>query len=180
MKRAEQKIENTWKMEDMFASDEVWEKEFAKALEMIKKYSGFAGRLSESKETLIEFFLFNDEINLLAERLYVYSNQKYHQDMAEAKYQAYSGKARKLVVEIGSAASFAEPELLDMDEETLKHWMEDDRLKDYRRSIHEILRGKEHTLDKKTEAILVRAAEWQMPLTIFMQCTTVRILIFRQ
>lgn len=159
MKRAEQKIENTWKMEDMFASDEVWEKEFAKASEMIKKYSEFVGRLSESKETLLEFFLFNDEINLLAERLYVYSNQKYHQDMAEAKYQAYTGKAQKLVVEIGSAASFVEPELLDMDEEMLKHWMEDDRLKDYRRSIHEILRGKEHILDKKTEEILAKSRQ---------------------
>lgn len=157
MKRVEQKTENTWKMEDMFATDEVWEKEFEKASEMIKRYSEFAGEISESKEKLLEFFLFNDEINLLAERLYVYANQKYHEDMSEAKYQAFSGKAQKLVVEIGSASSFVEPELLSMDEETLKQWMEDDRFKNYRRSVSEILRGKEHTLDKKTEEILAKS-----------------------
>ena len=35
--------------------------------------------------------------------------------------------------------------------------MEDDRLKDYRRSVSEILRGKEYTLDKKTEEILAKS-----------------------
>lgn len=157
MKRAEQKVQDTWKMEDMFASDEVWEVDLERANELVKKYKSFVGKISESKETLLEFFKFNDEINLLAERLYVYSNQKYHEDMANAKYQAYSGKAQKLVVEIGSAASFFEPEILEMDEDTLKEWMEDENFADYRRYIGEVLRVKAHTLDKKTEEILAKS-----------------------
>lgn len=157
MKREEQKIENTWKMEDMFSSDEVWEADFEKASSMVKKYAEYKGKISQSKEQLLEYFIFNDEINLLAERLYVYSNQRYHQDMAEAKYQAYSGKAQKLVVEIGSAGSFFEPEILEMDETILKGWMEDEAFADYRRYVSEILRGKEHTLDKKTEEILAKS-----------------------
>lgn len=157
MKRAEQKVENTWKMEDMFASDEIWEKDFDRASNMMKKYADFKGKVSESKEVLIDYFKFNDEINLLAERLYVYSNQRYHEDMANAKYQSYSGKAQKLVVEIGSAGSFFEPEILEMDEGVLKEWMRDETFADYRRYISEILRGKEHTLDKKTEEILAKS-----------------------
>ncbi|MFQ9514813.1 MAG: oligoendopeptidase F [Eubacterium sp.] len=157
MKRAEQKVENTWKMEDMFASDEIWEKDFDRASNMVKKYADFKGKVSESKEVLIDYFKFNDEINLLAERLYVYSNQRYHEDMANAKYQSYSGKAQKLVVEIGSAGSFFEPEILEMDEGVLKEWMKDETFADYRRYISEILRGKEHTLDKKTEEILAKS-----------------------
>ena len=39
--------------------------------------------------------------------------------MAEAKYQAYSGKAQKLAVDIGSASAFFEPEILEMEEDTL-------------------------------------------------------------
>lgn len=157
MKRSEQNVNDTWKMEDMFASDEVWEKDFKKASEMVSKYGEFAGKVSKDKEQLIEYFKFNDEINLLAERLYVYSNQKYHEDMAEAKYQAYSGKAQKLSVDIGSAAAFFEPELLEMDEKKLLEWMEDERLADYRRSVNEILRSKEHILDKNTEEILAKS-----------------------
>ena len=37
MKRSEQKIQDTWKMEDMFISDEAWEKDFEKATKMIPK-----------------------------------------------------------------------------------------------------------------------------------------------
>lgn len=157
MKRSEQNVNDTWRMEDMFSSDEAWEEDFEKALEMISQYTKFSGKISESKEDLIAYFLFNDEINLLVERLYVYSNQKYHEDMAEAKYQAYSGKAQKLLVDIGSASAFFEPELLGMDERKLLQWMEDERLSDYRRYVSEVLRKKEHTLDKKTEEILAKS-----------------------
>lgn len=157
MKRSEQNVNDTWRMEDMFSSDEAWEEDFEKALEMISQYTKFSGKISESKEDLIAYFLFNDEINLLVERLYVYSNQKYHEDMAEAKYQAYSGKAQKLLVDIGSASAFFEPELLGMDERKLLQWMEDERLSDYRRYVSEVLRKKEHTLDKTTEEILAKS-----------------------
>lgn len=157
--REEIKVEDTWKMEDMFASDEVWEQEFDKASEMVKQYKEFAGEVSKSKEVLLKYLIFNDEINLLAERLYVYSNQKYHEDMSLAKYQAYSGKAQKLVVEIGSANSFFEPEILDMDENLLKDWIEEKDFADYRRTVSEILRSKEHTLDKKTEEILAKSRQ---------------------
>lgn len=159
MKREEQRIEDTWKMEDMFPSDEAWEKDFEKAVEMVKKYADYPGKVSKNKETLLEYFKFNDEINLLAERLYVYSNQKYHEDMANAKYQAYSGKAQKLVVDIGSAEAFFEPEILEMDENVLKEWISAEEFRDYRRTISEILRGKAHTLDKKTEEILAKSRQ---------------------
>ena len=43
MKRSEQKIQDTWKMEDMFISDEAWEKDFEKATKMIPHYSDFSG-----------------------------------------------------------------------------------------------------------------------------------------
>ncbi len=157
MKREEQNINDTWKMEDMFPSDKVWEKELDKATEMVDQYHMYVGKIAANKEELLTYLKFNDEVNLLAERLYVYSNQKYHQDMANAKYQTYSGKAQKLVVDIGSASAFAEPELLTVDEETLRSWMEDDRFADYRRYINEVLRSKEHTLDRKTEEILAKS-----------------------
>lgn len=157
MKREEQKINDTWKMEDMFPSDEAWEEDFDKVTKLVSKYSEYAGKISKDKEDLLTYLKFNDEVNLLAERLYVYSNQKYHQDMANAKYQTYSGKAQKLVVDIGSASSFVEPELLTIDESILQDWMEDERFVDYRRYVSEVLRSKGHTLDKKTEEILAKS-----------------------
>lgn len=157
MKREEQNIQDTWKMEDMFPSDEAWEKDLERAINLISDLSKYQGKISKDKEDLLTFLEFDSEVNLLIERLYVYSNQKYHQDMANAKYQTYSGKAQKLIVDIGSAEAFVEPELLSMDEATLRQWTEDERFEDYRRYIFEVLRGKEHTLDKNTEEILAKS-----------------------
>lgn len=157
MKRSEQLTENTWKMEDMFSSDEVWEADFKKATEAVKQYKKFQEKISSDKDALLDFFKFNDEINLLAERLYVYAGQKYHQDMANGKYQAYSGKAQKLVVDISSGQSFFEPEILEMDEVVLQSWISDEAFKDYRRTVDLILRNKAHTLDKKIEEILAKS-----------------------
>ena len=157
MKREEQKIENTWKMEDMYSSDQAMENDLDKALKMISEYNKYKDNVSKNKETLLEYLKFNDEINLIAEKVYVYSNQKYHEDMTNSKYQTYSGKAQKLVVELGSATAFFEPEILEMDENVLKEWLEDKEFADYRRYISEILRAKAHTLDKKTEEILAKS-----------------------
>ena len=157
MKREEQKIENTWKMEDMYSSDQAMENDLDKALKMISEYNKYKDNVSKNKETLLEYLKFNDEINFMAEKVYVYSNQKYHEDMTNSKYQTYSGKAQKLVVELGSATAFFEPEILEMDENVLKEWLENKEFADYRRYINEILRAKAHTLDKKTEEILAKS-----------------------
>lgn len=157
MKREEQKISYTWRLEDMFESDEQWEKNYEKVSEALKKYPEYENKITENKEELITYLSFNDKVNNLAEKLYVYSNQKYHQDMSNAKYQAYAGKSQNLVISLSGAASFFEPEILNMDEDILKSWLEDDRLTNYRRYISEILRSKEHTLDKKTEEILAKS-----------------------
>lgn len=60
-----------------------------------------------------------------------------------------------------------------MEEDTLLSWMQDDRLSDYRRYVGEILRGKAHTLDKKTEEILAKSRKMAAAATTFIQCTMV-------
>ena len=68
MKREEQKIENTWKMEDMYSSDQAMENDLDKALKMISEYNKYKDNVSKNKETLLEYLKFNDEINLMAEK----------------------------------------------------------------------------------------------------------------
>lgn len=62
MKREEQKIENTWKMEDMYSSDQAMENDLDKALKMISEYNKYKDNVSKNKETLLEYLKFNDEI----------------------------------------------------------------------------------------------------------------------
>lgn len=160
MKRIEQKVEDTWCLEDMFESDDFWEEEFGRLQRMIFQYEDFEGTLGESADRLLEYLKFNDETNLLMERLYVYANMRYHQDMANSMYQEFAARAQKLMVEMSGASAFAEPEILEITTEKINVFFnENPELETYKRYISEILRGKNHTLDKKTETILAKSRQ---------------------
>ena len=160
MKRIEQKVEDTWCLEDMFESDDFWEEEFGRLQRMIFQYEDFEGTLGESADSLLEYLKFNDETNLLMERLYVYANMRYHQYMANSMYQEFAARAQKLMVEISGASAFAEPEILEITTEKINIFFnENPELETYKRYISEILRGKNHTLDKKTETILAKSRQ---------------------
>ena len=160
MKRIEQKVEDTWCLEDMFESDDFWEEKFGRLQRMIFQYEDFEGTLGESADSLLEYLKFNDETNLLMERLYVYANMRYHQDMANSMYQEFAARAQKLMVEISGASAFAEPEILEITTEKINIFFnENPELETYKRYISEILRGKNHTLDKKTETILAKSRQ---------------------
>ena len=160
MKRIEQKVEDTWCLEDMFESDDFWEEEFGRLQRMIFQYEDFEGTLGESADRLLEYLKFNDETNLLMERLYVYANMRYHQDMANSMYQEFAARAQKLMVEMSGASAFAEPEILEITTEKINVFFnENPELETYKRYISEILRGKNHTLDKKSETILAKSRQ---------------------
>ncbi|WP_297134397.1 oligoendopeptidase F [uncultured Eubacterium sp.] len=160
MKRIDQKVEDTWCLEDMFESDDFWEEEFGRLQRMIFQYEDFEGTLGESADRLLEYLKFNDETNLLMERLYVYANMRYHQDMANSMYQEFAARAQKLMVEMSGASAFAEPEILEITTEKINVFFnENPELETYKRYISEILRGKNHTLDKKTETILAKSRQ---------------------
>ena len=61
-KRSEVEIKDTWKLEDMVASDSQWEQLFEEASSKLKQYADYKGRLDESADKLYASQKFNDEI----------------------------------------------------------------------------------------------------------------------
>jgi len=157
-KRDEIPAQYKWNMQDMFASDELWEEEAQQVLDLAKELEEYKGRLSDSAATLLAFFQKLDEVQYHGERVYVYANQKYHEDTAVSKYQGYSAKADTISVAMSSATSFMNPEILSMDEAVLEQFYKDEpELEKYRRAISEILRAKAHTRNEEVEGILAQA-----------------------
>lgn len=157
-KRDEIPAQYKWNMQDMFATDELWEEEAEQVVELAKGLEKYVGRLSESAATLLEFAKKLDELNYHAERVYVYANQRYHEDTAVSKYQGYSAKADSIMVAVSSATAFMSPEILAMDEAVIEQFYKDEpELERYRRDISEILRGKAHTRNAEVEGVLAQA-----------------------
>lgn len=159
-RRSEIPGEYRWKLTDLFASDEQWEEEVHKVRTLIGELSAFNGTLGESAAVLLAFFKKQDELSFHLSRVYVYANESWHQDMADAKYQGYAAKADSVRMEAASAVSFAEPEILAIPKERLDAFFgEEPGLSHYRRALEVILREREHTLSPAEENILAEAKE---------------------
>ncbi|MBD2846028.1 oligoendopeptidase F [Paenibacillus sp. IB182496] len=167
VKRSETKPEHRWKLEDMFADQSAWEREFAEAKKQIGKIAAFQGKLSDPSQ-LKACFELEDELSQHVERLYVYANMRHHEDMAEPVYQALSDKAKKLSVEAGEAQSFITPEVLSLPDETLNALIENPQLAPFRRTLEEMRREKPHVLSQREEMLLAQVGNIsQAPGTIF-------------
>lgn len=149
-----------WKMEDLYANEEDWAAEAKQLEEKIAQLQKMQGKLKEGAEELLTVLKFNDEMGKLFERVYVYANQRYHQDTGNQTYQAMTAKAAALMAKYSDAAAFIEPEILEMDEGKLREWMNSsEELGIYRRYLEEQLRTKEHILSAEMESVLAKASE---------------------
>ena len=159
MKREEIPQQYKWKMEDLYATNEAWEADFAKlqnGMEDLKKYEG---TLAESADNLLALMKKSDELNQLAENVYVYANQRLHEDTSNAYYQGLSGKSQMLLVQMSEVSSFVEPEILSIPEETLEEMLKNDELSAYETYFRRLLRKKEHILSKEMEELLAGVDE---------------------
>ena len=158
-----------WNLQDIYSSDEDWEKNFGIVENSLPKYDDFIGRLSESPDILLRCFQFDDEIGIQLERLYLYAMLSKDSDMSIPAYQAMDSRVKTLYSTVTTANSFIKPELLKIsNEELLKMIHSREELKIYEHSINELLRKKIHTLNKEEEEILAMAGEIaQVPHTAF-------------
>lgn len=159
-KRSEVPEALKWKLTDLYASDDLWEKEVDTIGSLSKRIADYAGKLGDSADTLLHFLKERDTLLQLMSRMYVYANQSYHQDTADAHYQAYAAKAESVRVEVSASLSFADPEILAIPEERIaKFYEEEPELEKYRRAIDVIMRARAHTLSAEEESILAAAGE---------------------
>lgn len=106
--------ELTWRLEDIFATDDLWEKEY-KALEAdISKIEAYQGRLGESAQVLYEVFSLQDELSERLGKLYTYAHMRYDQDTTNSFYQAMNARAENLLTMVSTAMSFIVPEIISI------------------------------------------------------------------
>ncbi|MEI7026814.1 oligoendopeptidase F [Paenibacillus sp. y28] len=166
-KRSEVPAEHKWKLEDLFPSQDAWDKEYKEVKQKLASIAAFEGKLSDPA-ALKECFKLDDDISLHTERLYVYANMRHHEDMADQTYQALSDKSKKLSVEVGEAMSYITPEILSLSDEQIDQLIASPELAFYKHTLEEMKREKAHILSKAEEALLAQVGSMsQAPNTIF-------------
>lgn len=143
-----------WNVAKMYATDELWEKEFEKAKQLVPKLLEYKGCLSDSKK-LLEYLNKYVDISILMENLYVYAHLRNDENQANPKYQVLLDKIRTYYSEFASTNSFFVPEILTFSKVQLEEIIEqEDELKLYEKYLNDILEEKPHVLSEDEEKIL--------------------------
>ncbi|WJQ15811.1 oligoendopeptidase F [Geobacillus stearothermophilus] len=158
--RSEIPVEETWRLEDIFPTDDAWEEEFKQVKAMIPKLGEYKGRLGESPQVLYEALQYQDEVSMRLGKLYTYAHMRYDQDTTNSFYQGLDARAKSLYSEASSAMAFIVPEILAIDEAVLRSFLEQyEPLRLYAHALDEITRQRPHVLSAEEEALLAQAAE---------------------
>lgn len=148
-----------WNIDTMYQSNESIKDDIDKVNSIIEELKSYKGKISSSKENLYKVLSNSEKASRILQNLYVYTHMKQHEDTRNNENQARATKAEMLSTELSMATSYIVPEIIAMDENKLKEYLEYEKLSFYKKYVDEILRDKPHTLTEKEEEILAAVSD---------------------
>ncbi len=161
MKRSEIDNKYKWNLGDIYASNEEWERDFAKLQGYVPAIKDLKQGFADSAQNLVSALKRIDELSLMCERLYVYAKMRRDEDNANSLYQAMTDRAMSLYVAVSGEASFVAPALLEQSEETLEGYIKEEKaLAPYAFMIRDVMRQKQHVLSEGEEKLLSMSGDF--------------------
>lgn len=152
--------ELTWRLEDIFSNDDVWNEEFEAITALVEQAATFERRLAKSADEFLAVLQYSEEVSMRLGKLYVYAHMRNDQDTANSTYQALESRASALAAKASAALSFLTPEIMDMDEAVIEEYLaQNEQLAVYRQSLKETLMARAHILPAEQEAIMAQMGE---------------------
>ena len=156
-KRSEIAEKDTWKLEDIFASDAAWETAFSDLEALALRLIAFRGRVMEHADGLADCLELDDRLSQRLMECYAYARMRKDQDNALPVYQALFERVSAAYFRIGAETAFLSPEITQAPEETLRTWMESEpRLRPFAHVLDNLLRQKPHILPEREERLLAQ------------------------
>lgn len=159
-KRDEIDNQYKWRLEDIYASDQIWSDDIKKAKELSDLLIDFKGKLNNDKKSIFDCLNLNSKVGYILEKLYVYARMRLDQDVTVTKYKEMVSKVESLSVNIDAKTAFILPELSANDEEFLLSLSKDKDFEKYSYSLELIVKRKKHTLSTKEETLLAKMGKF--------------------
>lgn len=147
-----------WDLSSLYNSDEEWSQAIDVINEGIKKVASYQGKLKDAK-TIRAFLDEDTKLGRLLSNYYCYASLRNCEDTRQSDAQAMEAKAYSVYTKYAQAVSFSQPEILSLDEETLKAIVKDPVLEPYAFFMQQLLDEKPHVLSGKEEALLAAFTE---------------------
>ena len=159
LQRKDVPAERKWDPSHIYATQEAWEKDFEWIKENIAKIGAFAGTLSQGRDQVLAALRLYAETGEHMARLYSYASTNLNSDNSDAFYQGVSARAMSLYAQFMTAAAFFTPEMLALDSEVLKAYIDDPDFADFDTMLKDLERMRAHTLSTEMETLLASAQE---------------------
>ncbi len=148
-----------WNLKDIFENKEAYDREKENCEKLLQDIKEKEGSLAKSAENLESCYRTYEKALCSYERIYSYAMLYYHLDMAKPEAIKLYQEAENLGTKFSEMTAFVEPELLEMEEEKLRAYIQNPCLQKYKRILEKLLEEKRHTLSKKQEEMLASYAE---------------------
>lgn len=159
-KREEIDAKDKWRLEDIYENNELWEADLKKVSQLAEKAATYEGKLAQSGAMLLEGLTARDEMDSLAEKLFVYARMRRDEDNANSTYQSMVDRCSMVFTQIFAAIAFFLPELTEISPEKLDAFMKEaPGLEPYRFTFEKIQHNKEHVLSPKEETLMAQVGE---------------------
>lgn len=152
MKRHEVPLELTWKIEDLFKTEEDFQKSSEEVFLLAQQFENdYKGQLTQA-DTLLKAIQEYEQILLKKSHIDEYAFLDFSVDMSDANRASRAGKTEILDSKINTILSFFHSELIHAPQELLEEALEKTPI--YKTFLKDILREKPHALSPETEKAL--------------------------
>lgn len=161
LKRNQVAKEDTWAIEDLYETEEAFLAEADRVEKMIEELKEFTeSYITGSGAHLLEYFKKLEEIMIPLEKALTYSERNTDVDTADAHYQELSGKMTSIAHKYGTVTAPIDTWIVAMEEEKIQQfYKEAPELCNYKVTIDDLRRLKEHTLSPEMEELLAASRE---------------------
>ncbi len=157
--RADIDAASKWNLSDIYPDWPAWQADLGELEAQIAGYAALKGTLATGATALLSAFALNDRLGQLAYRVYFYPSLRYDEDQRDNSVDARRQQVQSVLARWQQATSWFSPELLTIDLETVRGWMEaNSDLALYRFAIEEVYRQQEHVLNEQGEHLLSLAS----------------------
>ena len=153
--REEVSSSDKWNIEKIYKNSDEFNNDYKLVKQEIEKLISLEENFLDNSKNFKNFFLQDEKVNRILEKLSVYANCKSDEDKGNNTYQELAGKITNLYAEYSEKTAQVIPRLLKEDKEKiLKFIDEQEKLSSYKYPIEKILSGKDHTLSEEVEKVI--------------------------
>ena len=160
--RAQQAKETCWDVDSLYSNWNEWEEELKRVGKEGEKphwpeIAAMRSSWHKSPETLKALIVLCLSLERKLEKLATYAHMRHDEDVASEIPKGAQARITALLYDFREETAWIEPAFFQLSEETMKRFLHDPTLKEYRFYLEKILRLKPHTLSAQEEELLAKS-----------------------